>query len=129
MSSPMVRTRHPGIFKRGTRYVVVYKVGGRQHKESVRTLEAARRLKAARVADRDRGEFQEQSRVRFREYAEEWVERYTGRGRHGFRETTRDAYRRNLERYVYPYLDERRRLKLTQVTAHELAQLIAWLCD
>jgi hypothetical protein len=33
-------------------------------------------LKRGREADRDRGEFQEQSRIKFRAYAEEWIERY-----------------------------------------------------
>ena len=92
MAAPMEKTRHPGIYKRGSRYVVVYKVDGVQHKESARTLDAARRLKAARTADRDRGELGEQSRVKFRAYAEEWVERYQGNGRRGFTETTREDY-------------------------------------
>ncbi len=105
MAAPMEKTRHPGIYKRGARYVVVYRVDGRQRKESARTLDEARRLKAARMADRDRGEFHdEQSRVKFRDYAEEWIERYQGTGRRGFTEDSRDDYRRDLERYAYPVL-------------------------
>jgi len=30
----------------------------------------------------------------------EWVERYQGRGRRGFREETRAEYRRDIERYI-----------------------------
>src|SRR5687767_7612249 len=83
MPAPLERTRHPGIFKRGSRYVVVYRVDGAERWESARTLDAARRL-TAKLADRDRGEFQEQSRLKFRTYAEEWVERYQGNGLRGF---------------------------------------------
>ena len=58
-----------------------------------RTLDEARRAKAARTTDIERGEFEERSRVTLHEYAREWVERYQGRGRRGFREGTRDEYR------------------------------------
>ncbi len=97
MAAPMEKTRHPGIYKRGGRYVVVYRGGdGRQHKEAAPTLDQARKVKAARTADVARGEFHPQSRERFREYAEAWVERYQGTGRRGFRDSTRDDYRRLL---------------------------------
>src|SRR2546427_12405799 len=102
MGAAMVKTKTPGIYKRGGRYVVTYKVNGRQRKESARTYEEARRLKSARVADRDRGELHEESRIRFRAYAEEWIERYQGRAG-SFRESTREEYRRCLDQYAYPY--------------------------
>jgi hypothetical protein len=78
MAAPMVRTRYPGIYKRGSRYVVVYRAGGKQHKESARTLDEARKLRAARQADVARGELHEATRLTFREYAEEWIERWEG---------------------------------------------------
>jgi hypothetical protein len=99
----MEKTQTPGIFKRGSRYVFIYRANGKQKWESARTLEEARRAKAERVADVGRGEFEERSRVALREYAEAWVERYLGRGRGGFREGTRDEYRRQLKQYVYLY--------------------------
>src|SRR5687767_2135889 len=107
MPAPLVRTKHPGIYKRGSRYSVVYLVNGKQRKESARTLQEALRLKRARESARDRGEFEliEQSRTKFRAYASEWVERYQGNGRRGFTDDTRADYRRDLERYAYPYLD------------------------
>lgn len=129
MAAPMEKTRHPGIFKRGSRYVVVYKVDGRQHKESARTLDEARRLKAARMADRDRGEFQELSRVKFRDYADEWIDRYQGNGRRGFTENTRDEYRRDLERYAFPFFDKRLGRTLAGITPRDVAKWIAWLCE
>jgi hypothetical protein len=51
MPAQRIKTRTPGIFKRGGRYVFSYKVDGKQHWESCRTLDEARRLKAARTAD------------------------------------------------------------------------------
>jgi hypothetical protein len=56
MAAPMEKTRYPGIYKRGSRYVVVIRAGGKQVKRSTRTLDEARRLKASLTADRDRGE-------------------------------------------------------------------------
>jgi hypothetical protein len=37
----MEKTRTPGIFKRGSRYVFSYRVDGRQKWESARTLDEA----------------------------------------------------------------------------------------
>ncbi len=129
MAAPMERTRHPGIYKRGSRYVVIYRPAGKQRKESAGTLAEARKLRAARQADVARGEFHEATRLTFRQYAEEWVDRYQGRGR-GFREGTRDEYRRVLERYAFPYFDERlRRRTVSQITPRDVANYVGWLCD
>ncbi len=49
-----------------------------------------------------------------------------GNGRRGFTEDTRTEYRRDLERYAIPRLGRHR---LEQITARDIAQLIAWLCD
>lgn len=125
----MERTRHPGIFRRGSRYVVAYRADGVQRWESARTLDEARRLKAARTADRDRGELQGQSRVRFRAYAEEWIDRYQGNGRRGFTEDTRLDYRRDLERYAFPFFDARLGRALAGVTPRDVAKWVGWLCD
>jgi integrase len=121
-----VRTQTPGVYKRGSRYVVVYRANGRQIKEVAPNYETARKIKAARTADVQRGEFHEESRVTFRSYAEEWIDRYSGRGR-GFRESTRDNYRGDLERYAVPYFGERKRL--SAITPRDLANFIAWLTD
>jgi integrase len=69
------RTRHPGIYKRGSRYVVVWKHRGRQHKEYFRTLAEAR----------------------------DWIATYAGRSSGGIGEGTRRDYERALEQYVIPY--------------------------
>jgi len=45
MAAPLIKTKTPGIFKRGSRCVFSYRVDGRQHWESCRTLDEARRAK------------------------------------------------------------------------------------
>lgn len=125
----MIKTRHPGVYKRGSRYVVRYRAGGKHRQESARTLDAALRLKRALEADRDRGEFDGESRLPFREYAEEWIERYRGNGRRGFTENTRKDYRRDLRRYAYPFFDGRLGRTVSQITPRDVDRWIAWLCD
>ena len=129
MAAEMTSTRHPGIYKRGSRYVVRYRSGGKQRQESTRTLEAALRLKRARETDRDRGEFEAESRVLFRAYAEEWVERYQGNGRRGFTENTRDDYRRDLRRHAFPFFDRQLGRTVSAISPRDVANWIAWLCD
>jgi len=95
--------------------------------ESFRTLDAARKAKRARETARDTGELHEQSRVSFREFAEEWVGRHYGR--RGFRESTRDDYRRDLRRYAFPFFDERLGRTVSQVTPRDVANFVAYLCE
>lgn len=127
MAAEMQKTRTPGIYKRGGRYLFSYRVEGKQHWESSRTLDEARRKKAARQTDLARGEFQEQSKITLHEYAREWVERYQGTGRRGFREETRSDYRTVLDRFALVYFPER--LRLTDVTPRHIAAFVAWLCQ
>ena len=126
MAAKLERTSTPGIFKRGSRYVFSYRVNGRQKWESTRTLEDARKAKAARHTDIGRGEFSERSRVTLHDYAREWVERYQGRGRRGFREHTRTEYRSALDRFVLTYFPPRTRL--TDIQPTDVAGFVAWLC-
>lgn len=125
MAATLTKTRTPGVYKRGSRYVVAYRdASGAQRRESAASYELARELKRKR----DDGD-QPATRVSLREYALEWIERYQGRGRHGFRESTRDGYRADLDRYVLPYLDPHGRRRVGQVTPRDIANLIGWLCD
>jgi integrase len=126
MAAVREKTRTPGIFKRGSRYVFSYRANGAQKWESARTLEEARRKKAERLADIGRGEYEERSRMALQAYAEAWIERYLGRGRGGFREGTRDEYRRQLDQYVFPYFGT---AKLGEVTPSRVAGFVGWLCD
>jgi integrase len=130
MAAPLVKTKTPGVYKRGGRYAVTYRdAEGAQRWESARTYDEARKLKSKRSHQVDAGEHHAASRVRFAVYFREWVERYQGRGRRGFREGTRDDYRRDGERYLIPYLDGRLRRTVSQVTPRDVANLIGWLCD
>jgi integrase len=128
MAAKLERTRYPGVYKRGSRYVAIYRVGGRQRQEACRTLGEARKVRAARQADVARGEFSEQTTLTFNKYASEWVERYHGRGR-GFRESTRDDYERALTMYAFPFFDERHRRTVSQISPRDIANFIGWLCD
>ena len=127
MAAKMEKTNTPGVYKRGSRYAVLYRdVAGRQRQESARTYDEARRLRTARAASVDDGSYQPQTRELFGDYARAWVDRYQGNGRRGFTEDTRTEYRRDLERYAIPRLG---RMRLEQITARDVAQLIAWMCD
>ena len=125
MAAKLERTRTPGIFKRGRRYVFSYRVEGKQRWESARTLAAAREAKSARATDIGRGEFEPRSRLTLKEYASDWIERYQGRGRRGFRENTRIEYRRQLEHYIYPYFGA---VRLTAITPSQIAKFVDGLC-
>jgi integrase len=127
MVAKLEKTRTPGIYKRGNRYVFSYRVNGKQRWESNRTLDEARRAKAARTTDIGRGEFEDRSRITLHEYAREWVERYQGRGRRGFRENTRDNYRLLLDHYILRHFPAR--VRLADVTPSAIAGYVGWLCD
>ena len=93
----LIRTSTPGVFKRGSRYVVCFRdPGGTPRKRSARTLAEARDLKAALTADIIRGEYRAASRVTFRDYVQSWVVVYSGRTAAGIRESTMVEYRRAL---------------------------------
>jgi integrase len=127
MAARLEKTNTPGVYKRGTRYAVLYRdAAGRQRQESARTYDEARRLRTARSAAVDDGSYQPQTRELFADYARAWVDRYQGNGRRGFTEDTRTEYRRDLERYAIPRLG---RMRIEQITARHVAELIAWLCD
>ena len=93
----LVKTSSPGIYKRGSRYVVIFRdPHGRQRKRSARTLAEARDLKATLTADVRRGEYRALSKVTFAEYAAEWITSYQGRTSRGIRPETLADYRRDL---------------------------------
>lgn len=132
-SRELVKTKTPGIYKRvnsagkTTAYVVTYRAGGKQRKQHCRTLDQARAVKRAHEADRDRGEFQERTKITFREFLAEWIDRYHGNGKRGFREGTRGEYRRILDTYAHEYFGER--LRLVDVNPSHLTGFVAWLMD
>jgi hypothetical protein len=60
-----------------------------------------------------------------REYATDWIERYYGTGKRGFREETRAEYRKLLHKYTLTYFPATARLR--DVGPKQIAELIAWL--
>jgi integrase len=129
----LVKTKTPGVYKRVdgagniVGYVAVVEVAGKQRKRSARTYEAARRIKRESETDRDRGELQEPSSICFLAFLDEWVKRYRGQGRRGFRENTREEYRRLIDNYARPYFSSK--VKLVDVSTYQLARFVDWLAD
>lgn len=129
----LVKTGTPGVYKRVgpdgsvSGYVAIFRAGGAQRKRYAKTLAEARTLKRANETDDDRGEFQPRSNITLRAFLSEWIDRYHGTGRRGFREGTRAEYRRLLGRYAHIYFSER--LRLVDVTPRHLAQFVGWLAD
>ena len=132
----LTKTPTPGIFRRHKQgcsgrgrcecsYVVIWRRRGRQSTESFRTLAEAREAKREREAGAARGEGAEARRVALHAYAREWVERYQGTGRRGYRSETRDEDRRLLERYALRYFPPE--LRLVEVSPRMAADFIGWL--
>src|SRR5215213_7306806 len=98
------RTRWPGIYRRGDRYAYEWTdAAGKRRRASARTIDEARAEKARAEQDARHGGVVSEARVTFHDYATEWVERYQGRGRRGFRESTREDYRALLTAYALRY--------------------------
>jgi integrase len=126
-SRRLVRTGTPGIYKRGSRYVVVFRdPQRRQRKRSARTLAEARELKAALTADVNRGEYRALSRVTFAEYAAEWIETYTGRTTRGIRPETLADYRADLERDALPFFG---RMQLAAIEPRDVKRYASMLAQ
>lgn len=96
------RTEHPGIYRRGERFVVVWRHRGRQYKKTYATLKEALAAKARHRAGATRPG--EPGALLLRNYARDWVESYPGSRRRGITDNTRDSYRYSLERYILPTL-------------------------
>lgn len=126
-------TATPGVFTRGSRYVIRYRVNGAPRWESFRTYDEARRAKKARDTDSDRGELSENSRITLRAYLvgrdreKGWIDTYQGTGQRGYRPETRDEDRRLLHNFALRYFSPT--LKLTEITPRHIAGFVGWLCD
>jgi integrase len=126
MAATMVKTKTPGVYKRGGRYVIAYRLAsGKQKYDTFRTYDEARREKKKRDTDVDRGTFDEQSRVTLHAYALEWVESYQGNGEHEIRKGTRNEYRRQLKQYVLAYFPSQ--TKLSELRPTTIKGFTAWL--
>jgi integrase len=120
MSPKMERTQTPGVYKRGDRYVVVWRHRGKQHKEFFATLAEAREAKGRRSS----GDRRKVPRVRVSDYAPAWIAAYRGRTARGFSESTRDKYRHDLAEHVVPYLGG---YWLDEVDAGDVRDWFSWM--
>lgn len=111
---------NPGIYKRGGRYVVVWRDRGKQRKEFFRTLAEAKEAKGRRMS----GDRRKPTRIRFSEYAPAWVESYRGRTSRGFSETTRVEYRRDIHALAVPYLGS---YWLDEIDAGDVRDWFSWM--
>lgn len=119
-AATMVRTRYPGIYRRGNRYVVVWVHKGKQHKSSHATLAEAREAKG----QRNGGDRRPVSRQRFDDYALAWLDTYPGRTSRGLADSTRAAYRDSIERLAIPHFG---RYKLADIDPPMIREYIAAL--
>jgi integrase len=131
-------SKHSGIYRRGSRYVVRYRdPTGRSRQQSAATLAQARDLRASLLADVARGEYRQLARITFAQYAPEFLAHYVGRTRRGIREETLLAYGRELgfhrdsngdwvaldpPRGAVAYLGK---LRLSEIEAYHLKQYAA----
>ena len=88
-ASPLVRTAFPGVYRRGSRFVVVYRGGGRQCKQSAATFTEAWALKLVRDAEARA----DRRGPTIHAYALGWLDRYAGTGHDSVRENTAPAAR------------------------------------
>ena len=90
---------HPGIWKRGARYVVKFTDRGARRKKYFRTLTEAKKFKAKAAG----GEARATSAVTFRAYADEWIRTYAGRTARGLSDDTRVTYAVALKLHAKPF--------------------------
>lgn len=121
VSAPLTRTAHPGVYRRGGRFIAVYRRGGRQRKESAPSLAAARALKRRREAE----ERAERAGQTLHEHALGWVESYAGSGRDTVSGHTRREYRRLLDTFALRYFSPD--LRLGDLDRESLAGFVTWL--
>jgi integrase len=124
---PEERTKYPGIYRRGTRYVIRYRdAQGRSRKRAARTLSEARQLKPILEASVIRGEHRELTRVTFGSYALDWADTYQGRTGRGIRPETRSDYRKNLERNAIPFLG---RMRMSEIEPRDIRAFVKHVAD
>jgi integrase len=118
---PLVRTSVPGVYRRGSHFVVVYRVGGRQRKQTASTLAEARALKLGRDAEARAA----RRGPTLHGYALDWIDRYAGAGHDSVRENTRREYRRLLTTFALRYFD--RELRVRDLDRAGVRRFVDWL--
>jgi hypothetical protein len=113
MTYVLEKTKTPGIYKRGSRYVVTWRDrAGKQRRRSALTLAEARDLKAKTRTQRG-----PTRRITFAAYAPLWLEGYRGRTGEGIGVGTLADYARSLEQDGVAYFG---RMFLDEITTGEV---------
>jgi integrase len=124
-SNPLVKTRTPGVYRRGESYVFTYRDRGKQRWGSARTLELARAEKGRRERAAKDGLHGSAARESLLGYLDEWVGRYQGTGRQGFREETRAEYRGMIDSYYRRFFASS--LRLAELDPRTVNEFVGWL--
>ena len=121
MVLPLEPTEVPGVYRRGSKFVVVYRADGRQRKQSVDTLAEAHAIKLQRA-----GEAREFRRgPTLHAFSLEWLDRYAGSGRDSVRANTRREYRRLLVNFALTYFD--REVRVRDLDRATVQHFVDWL--
>jgi len=103
--------------------VAVYRIDGRQHKQSAATFREAREIKIRRTAQAAASA----AGPTLHSYALEWVDHYAGRGANDvINDRTRREYRRLLISYALAYFEPGERLR--DLDEHRARAFVDWLC-
>ncbi len=121
MVLPLQPTEVPGVYRRGSRLVVVYRVEGRQRKQSADALAGARAIKLQRD-----GEARALRRgPTLHGFSLSWLDRYAGSGHDSVRANTRREYRRLLGNVALSYFD--REVRVRDLDRAAVQHFVDWL--
>jgi integrase len=115
------RAGHPGVYRRGDRYVVVYRRRGRQRKKTVGTFTEARTIKLTE----DAAERSERLGPTLHGFALEWTQKYAGQGPERITQATRKEYARLLATFPLSYFPPEK--LLASIDADDLLGFVTWL--
>lgn len=114
--------RRTNIRRRGSSWCAVFRVNGKQHWRSFPTREAAELYLAQAQADKARGEFRTPEKIRFRDYAVEWLRDYAIGN---VKPSTYITYEGSLRNHLVPEFGE---LYLGEITRKAIDAFVAdWL--
>jgi integrase len=111
--------RRTNIRRRGKSWVVYFRVGGRQVWRSFRTREEAELYLANAQVKRATGEFRAPVKIRFAEFAHEWLKTYA---RVNVSPKTFDGYESSLRIHLIPEFGD---LYLTEITRKAVDSFVA----
>jgi integrase len=124
MAAGYEKTRYPGIYRRGGRYVVKQRDGeGRMVSRSAATVGEARAIQAELRETQSEGQPVARPTT-FAAFADEWITTYAGRTGRGFRETTREGYRAMVDNHAKPFFGK---MQLAQIQPRDVKAFAAAL--